>query len=489
MLQSPNIRKQHPAASGLAALTALGVAHALWALFQWTQLVAARTGGRPFCGFGDTGGQACTAVWDSEFASAVQTYTALPVAGWGLVWSLVAFALPLSTLAVRAAGAGGDEARDAESREARLALWPATRLTGLAGLAVVGVLLAASALQGRLCGSCAVTYAIVIGYAIVCLRLTPLRGAGILRGTYLSAGAVALAFVLLYVPGLRTPQGQAREGRRVLEQLAAQTGGSTGPEAPIAAARERERRKEDGTEREARGSDPMPVSDAQIRSGIRDLLGQFDAELVQTFSDALEAYARAPVRPPREPRFLIGSSRAPVRITEFTDALCGHCADLHETLAQLRAGLPSNSFSVEPRHFPLDASCNSEMTQESTSPVRCIAARAQICLEGQADFLDFSGSLFLNQQRLDEEKVYELAAPSMPRDELSACMSAATTESKLQSDIAWAIEHEIQGTPLVLVNGREAPAFAPLLYALILTRGDARHSAFEILPAPQATSP
>ena len=65
--------EQRPAAAGLAALTALGGAHALWALFQWTQLVAARTGGESFCGFGDAGSQACTAVWDSALASALQS--------------------------------------------------------------------------------------------------------------------------------------------------------------------------------------------------------------------------------------------------------------------------------------------------------------------------------------------------------------------------------------------------------------------------------
>ena len=77
MSPTPSTAAQRPAASGLAALTALGVAHALWALFQWTQLVAARTGGQSFCGFGDAGSQACAAVWDSAFASAVQAYTAL----------------------------------------------------------------------------------------------------------------------------------------------------------------------------------------------------------------------------------------------------------------------------------------------------------------------------------------------------------------------------------------------------------------------------
>ena len=51
-------------------------------------------------------------------------------------------------------------------------------------------------------------------------------------------------------------------------------------------------------------------------------------------------------------------------------------------------------------------------------------------------------------------------------------MASATTEAKLLDDIAWAVEHDIHGTPLVLVNGRKAPAFeqrrrvSPILTAL-----------------------
>jgi serine/threonine-protein kinase len=470
---------QRPAAAGLAALTALGVAHALWTLFQWTQLVAARTGGQSFCGFGDAASQACTAVWDSELASTVQAYTALPVAGWGLVWSLVAIALPLSSLAVRAAEAGDGSASHARGKEARLALWPATRLTGLAGLAVVAALLLASALAGRLCTSCAVTYMLVTAYAAVCLRLTPLRGAGLLRGVTLATGAVALAFVLLYVPGLRTPRHQAGEGVQVLQKLAAERAHSSTAAAPSSTAA-------------APGADvaqPAHPSDLQAEASIRELLSQFGPETLQNFSDALDTYARTPVLPRPPPRALIGRSDAPVQITEFSDALCGHCADLHEAIVQIRAALPPDSFSIEPRQFPLDSSCNAELTGESTSPVRCVAARAQICLEGEPDAFDFSGSLFLNQRGLDEGRIYELAAPIMPHDELSACIRAAATEEKLKSDIAWATEHDIQGTPLVLLNGRETPAFPPLLYALILARGDARHPAFAALPPPQVAAP
>jgi serine/threonine-protein kinase len=468
---NPRATAQRPAAAGLAALAAIGVAHALWSLFQWTQLVAARTGGRSFCGFSGTDTEVCTAIWDSAFASAVQAYTALPVAGWGLAWSLVAFALPLATLALRAAAADSGEPGERVGAEARLALWPATRLTGLAGLATVIALLVASLLAGGLCTTCALTYALVTGYAVVCLWLTPLRGPGLLRGAYLSGSAVALAFLLLYVPGLRTPLRASDQGTRALEKLAAQRGDTSqaapGPADPSGA--------------------PQP-GDPQVEASIRDLLSQFDAELLQGFSDALDMYTRAPSRPRQSPRALIGPADAPVRLTEWSDALCGHCADLHQAIAQIRSALPADSFSIEPRQFPLDSSCNAAVEGESKTPVRCLAARAQICLEGRPDAFDFSGSLFQNQRGLDEDKVYELAARIMPRDELRACIGDESTDEKLQSDIAWAIEHQIRGTPLVLLNGREAPAFPPLLYALILTRGDARHPVFASLPTPQTAT-
>ena len=88
-----------PSPQSLAALVSLAGLSALWALFQWTELVVSRTGGESFCGFG--GSDRCAQLWDSSVASAVRAWTALPVAAWGVVWSLVAFAFPLWTLVRR----------------------------------------------------------------------------------------------------------------------------------------------------------------------------------------------------------------------------------------------------------------------------------------------------------------------------------------------------------------------------------------------------
>ncbi|MEO8348552.1 MAG: vitamin K epoxide reductase family protein, partial [Acidobacteriota bacterium] len=89
-------------AHGWAKLVVLGALSALWSLFLWMELVLLRSGGRSFCA---TGGKLdCSAIWNGAFASAVQRLTGLPIAGWGLVWSAVAFSLALAGLLRAAQG-------------------------------------------------------------------------------------------------------------------------------------------------------------------------------------------------------------------------------------------------------------------------------------------------------------------------------------------------------------------------------------------------
>ena len=115
----------HPSAASLAALVALGAAAALGFLFLWLELVLARSGGSAFCAL--DAATSCTAAWDSPFASQIDRLSGLPLAAWGLVWSISAFVMPLLALLRQAAtgfgvcdaparrgrgwGGGGDDAR------------------------------------------------------------------------------------------------------------------------------------------------------------------------------------------------------------------------------------------------------------------------------------------------------------------------------------------------------------------------------------------
>jgi protein-disulfide isomerase len=417
-----------PSPASLATLAALGAVAALVSLFLWGELVLARAGGATACALSDP--EACARLWDGPLASMIHRMTGLPVAGWGLAWALAAAALPLVALV-----------RAAEGRP-RADWLSAARITAAAGV-VAALMLMSAAVQARtFCVGCFFIYVLVSGYAGIALlgwRALGLPQRG--RAALISLAAVAIAALLLLYPGLKT-----------------------------------------GWRRTAAGF--------KANDDVSEFVASLTPPLRQTLADSLHQYRQGITVPSGPPRALIGSASAPLRITDFTDIRCGHCAELHETLAALEREAPAGSFSVEPRQFPLDGECN-PYVRRGQDPVRCLAARARICVEGRPGATAYAGRLFGKQETLSTADVYALAEAVMPRRELEACVARAETSQKLQSDIELAARYQIDGTPLVLLNGRKATSFPPFLYAMVLTGGRTDHPAFATLPAanPSAQLP
>lgn len=426
-----------------AKLVALGVLSGLWSLFLWAELVVLRSGGSAFCGFG--GRFDCNAVWSGAFASWVHGTTGLPLAGWGLAWSLVAALLPLLMLL-----------RLAEGRPAG-SLLSATRLTAGAGVLAVAIFLVVSALEGAVCVGCIGTYVLVLLYAAVALfSWRPLGFPSWERGAVVAAGGTAAAFALLLYPGLHTPKSSGEAGRRAVTEASGRSasGASAG------------------------------TGDLRRDKALEDLVASLDPAMKQTLSDSLNIYRMSPERPLPPPRALQGSDLARIRITDFTDVLCEHCADLHQTLEELRKDTGPGSFSVDSRQFPLDGRCNPVFEPARGDDVRCVAAKARICVDPTGRGEPFAAALFARQKGLTAKQVLDIAAPFMPRAQLTACIDAVATRQKLEEDVAAASSYDTDGTPLVVVNGKRGTSFGPFLYAIILTKGSADHPAFDTLPPP-----
>ncbi|HSP81952.1 MAG TPA: thioredoxin domain-containing protein, partial [Myxococcaceae bacterium] len=159
-----------------------------------------------------------------------------------------------------------------------------------------------------------------------------------------------------------------------------------------------------------------------------------------------------------------------------------------EVLALMKKRLPEGKLSLEARQFPLDAACNPAMPPGASdgTGTRCAAAKAQICLEQAPDFWELREKLCASQSTLTVDKVLAISSSgSVSRSQLEQCMSDPETTRKLVEDVEYAKQHDLHGTPLVVINGREAKAIAPFLYALILADGDASNPAFRVLPPPQ----
>ncbi len=149
--------------------------------------------------------------------------------------------------------------------------------------------------------------------------------------------------------------------------------------------------------------------------------------------------------------------------------------------------VPSDRISIEARNFPLDAACNPALKGSDGTGMRCLGAKAQICLENAPDFWELREKLFSEQETLTPQRIVEIASSgSMKRADLDACLGSPDTNQKLSEDIAYAMLFSPQGTPLVLINGREAMAIPSFLLAMALTGANPDSPAFAALPPSHA---
>ena len=458
MTETPTEQNHNP--SGYKIATALGAANLGWAVFQWFELIKVRQGGKPACALNDSFD--CAAVWDGGFASAVHAATSMPIAGWGTVWGIMALLLPLMVLQ-----------KNSNAYKA------ATRLVALAGLASIPVLGGASFSMGVFCLWCIITYVLVAAYALA-LHFKTEGGlfTDLGQGVPASAGFLVVGVALAAYPASKTPKNQAKAGLAALKDATknlkappAESAPTPGPSANPANA-------------QAPVLQKKPVTKAEKDLQLASFLRQMPPEALQLISNFLAEYQKAKTLPTKPVRSAHGSAEAPVLITDFTDAQCGHCAEFVSAMGDLEYAAPLNAFRLEARHFPIDGSCNPAIPSKRDA-LSCYAAKAQICLEGHPKAHEFTKLIFQNQRQLSIEVVNMLAQTLAPDINVSSCVSQKSTAAKLEEDIQYALEHDIQGTPMILVNGRKASAFPPFLFSIMMAEGDGNHPAFAALPKAQ----
>jgi len=295
-----------------------------------------------------------------------------------------------------------------------------------------------------------------VAFALVVMKLLPgpLQPAkGELRYALLWSLGLALGtYLLLLVPGMNTPKANA---------AAAALGNAT----QVSARADRD-------------------LDRAVESYLKDL----SAPEQQLVSDSIAIFRRSPS--PRTDRFAVrnrrGPENAPVKLVEFTDIRCSHCAELVEMMKQLERVVPPGKFSVEARNFPLDGTCNRAIAVTQPDGVSCLAAKAQICLEGSPDFWELRERLFGEQANLTPDRILAIASSGLTsREALEKCIASPETEAKLKEDVAYALEYNPRGTPLVVINGRAGTALGSFLFAMVMTNANPNSPAFASLPPPR----
>jgi protein-disulfide isomerase/uncharacterized membrane protein len=409
-----------PSPRALVSLIALSAALALLSLYQWMELLVVRAGGSAVCTFSEH--VDCAQVWDSAFAGRVHQYTGLPIAALGLEWSLTALVLCL-WLTQRTLAAGATTLI-----ESALKIWSAIGFLSCISFAV------ASARIGAICPTCVLTYALTTALAIAAFRWLP-PGALLLKSAPYAIAIAALLHLMLLYPGQHTPR-----------------------------------------------STPTELTHGVTEAQVTDYFARLTPPERDATREARKKWLEAspPEFPAPATRVRWGPADAPVKLVEFTDILCSHCRALVASLAEMRKVLPPGKLSIEARYFPLDGECNPKAGPPRGDGIRCLAAKAQICLESQKDFWELHDALFEHQAELDKEKILEIASSgTMKRDELEKCIAAPETATRLATDIAWAEAYGADGTPLVLLNGRETWPVPSFIFGMAMSGGDANVKWFQ----------
>ncbi len=234
-----------------------------------------------------------------------------------------------------------------------------------------------------------------------------------------------------------------------------------------------------------------PASKAGNTATTKDPLAEFLRSLPpsvqQAVSDSMLIYRNSPriAKSADSKRLVFGKTDAPTRLIEWTDIRCPHCKHLEETLTKIREEAPPGSWSEEARHFPLDAECNPYVQRSDGSGISCLAAKIQICLAGSTDFSRVRATLFNEQTRLSRNRIWEVAASTpAQRKTLEACVKSPQTAATLKEDLDLAVQHKLEGTPLVVINDRKATSVAAMIYTMIMVMGQDNAPGFKVLPPP-----
>ncbi len=436
MLQ-PTRSASNTSTRAAVTLTIISLLAVLLSIYQWFELVQLRTvGDTLLCSFNATFN--CAGVWNSALAHSVHKTTFIPVVGWGLAWSIVVFILALWLLRqAKKAAPANDTVR-------------ALRLTTGIGAILCVILLAYSVSIKIFCPTCILFYLLVAAAAYLTFRRLRTHDQGWGQGALLSIGLLLVTLALLLYPGLNTPRENL---------IAAQL--------PTVAAEQK-------------------LSPAATQAPLEEFLNSLPVGIQQAASDSLALYRKSPLidKPADPKRLTFGTADAPVHLIEWTDIRCPHCKNLETALAELHRITAPGSWSQESRHFPLDSQCNSKVTRTGDG-TSCLAAKLEICLIGSPDFARVRATMFEQQAELTQERIWDIASKDPARrTSLQTCVNSPATTAMLKEDIEYADQHKLEGTPLVVINGRKATALPAAILSLIMAQGHDDDPAFLLLPSP-----
>ena len=155
------------------------------------------------------------------------------------------------------------------------------------------------------------------------------------------------------------------------------------------------------------------------------------------------------------------SKEAKMKMVEFADFLCPHCARISHIIHKFMENHTDVEFSFQA--FPLDGECNSAIPHSRETP--CLLARLSHCAGQQNQTWKVQSWIFENQRKLMvKDQVYKelkenFDSLGLKEEELMTCLDSEETRKIIKEQVEVAKKAEVTGTPTIYVNGKKVPPF------------------------------
>ncbi len=175
-----------------------------------------------------------------------------------------------------------------------------------------------------------------------------------------------------------------------------------------------------------------------------------------------EQWAQTPEKSltPAAPLVINPNPNAKMKIVEFADFLCGHCANAFPVIKQFLDKHSDVEFSFQA--WPLDGECNKAIPHSEGT--RCLLARISHCAGKQGNPWKTQEWIFKNQrQLLSKDQVKSQLKDNaenlgLSYQDIMACQDTDEAREVIRDQANVGIDLNISGTPSLYVNGKKVPS-------------------------------
>ena len=161
---------------------------------------------------------------------------------------------------------------------------------------------------------------------------------------------------------------------------------------------------------------------------------------------------------PISPLQLNPNPNAKMKMVEFADFRCGHCATAFPIIHKFAKTHPDVELSFQA--FPLDGECNPVIGRANN--VSCFLARLSHCAGEQDKAWDAQEWMFKNQRAFGsveavKSKIIEATSLNLDTEALFQCADTDQTREIIRNQAKLGEQVGVKGTPSLYVNGKKIP--------------------------------